>query len=100
MALFEKRYYKVHKGCESADEPDGFPSIYTDAKPRYLGVTFQLSAICAQPNDDNILRTLKNLPKDLPVTFDRILRRILSSDQFDPKFSRRLSNWLLHPSVL
>ena len=53
---------------------------------RYLWVAFQIKAICAQPNDQSILRTLRRLPKTLPETFDRILKKIDRNDQIEAGF--------------
>ncbi|OQU98575.1 NACHT domain-containing protein isoform 2 [Cladophialophora immunda] len=41
----------------------------------FLWVVFQLESICAELTDEGILQALQSLPKDLPETFDRVLRR-------------------------
>ncbi|OCT45627.1 hypothetical protein CLCR_01389 [Cladophialophora carrionii] len=41
----------------------------------FLWVVFQLESICAELTDEAILNALQRLPRDLPETFDRILRK-------------------------
>ena len=46
---------------------------------RFLWVRLQIEDICSQRTDDAILETLDRLPKGLPNTFNRILRKLQSS---------------------
>lgn len=46
---------------------------------RFLWVAFQIDSICHENTDNDILHTIQNLPKDLPSTFGRILRRLEQS---------------------
>ena len=46
---------------------------------RFLWVRLQIEEICSQRTDDAILETLDRLPKGLPNTFNRILRKMQSS---------------------
>ena len=51
---------------------------------RFLWVTFQLESICRENTDESILKALEDLPKDLPTTYRRILRRLRNSGSTDP----------------
>jgi ankyrin repeat protein len=55
---------------------------------RFLWVVFQLDSICSQETDESIVSTLQSLPKDLPETFDRILRKLEQSKVADPRLRR------------
>lgn len=57
---------------------------------RFLWVAFQIDSICLQKTDETILVALKNLPKDLPETFDRVLRRIRRSEVADLQLARKI----------
>ena len=59
-------------------------------RARFLWVVFQIDSICAQKSDEAILNTLKDLPKDLPETFERILRALDISEFSDPNFCNRI----------
>ena len=45
---------------------------------RFLWVVFQLDEICNETNDAGILKALQDLPKNLSLTFDRILQKLVS----------------------
>lgn len=47
-------------------------------------MTFQVESICRENTDDGILKALEDLPKDLPATYRRILRRLRDSGSTDP----------------
>jgi hypothetical protein len=53
-------------------------------------VTFQLDTICGQDTDAAILQALEDLPKDLSETFNRILRKIYSSESAKDNFRTRI----------
>ena len=57
---------------------------------RFLWVTFQLESICRENTDKGILKALENLPKDLPTTYRRILRRLRNSGSTDPSMGKKL----------
>ena len=59
-------------------------------RARFLWVVFQIDSICAQKSDEAILTTLKDLPRDLPETFERILRALDTSEFSDPNFCNRI----------
>ena len=58
--------------------------------PRFLWVAFQIDSICRENTDDGILTALKYLPKDLPTTYRRILRRLRDSGITDPLVGRKI----------
>ena len=53
-------------------------------------MAFQIDSICAQNTDYDIIESLENLPKGLPATFTRILRRLHSSPFADPSLGRKI----------
>ena len=53
---------------------------------RFLWVKFQVDSICAQKSDEGILQTLQDLPRNLPETYERILKKVDSSEYRDPTF--------------
>lgn len=57
---------------------------------RFLWVAFQLDSICSQETDESIVNTLQSLPKDLPETFDRILRKLEQSKAADPRLRKKI----------
>ena len=57
---------------------------------RFLWVAFQIDSICSQKTDAAILTALEDLPKDLPDTFNRILRKLQHSNSADPYFCKRI----------
>ncbi|RYP24628.1 hypothetical protein DL767_008572 [Monosporascus sp. MG133] len=46
--------------------------------PRFLWVTYLIDELCTQCCDDDIRKSLRNLPEDLKETFNRALSRIVS----------------------
>ena len=53
-------------------------------------MVFQIESICRENTDDGILNTLKNLPKDLPTTYRRILRRLRDSGSTIPLMGKKI----------
>lgn len=53
-------------------------------------MAFQIDSICSQKTDEAILAALEDLPKDLPHTFNRILRNLQHSNADDPQFGRKI----------
>ena len=51
---------------------------------------FQINSICSQKTDENILRTLEDLPKDLPETFKRVLQKVELSTAFDSALRKKV----------
>ena len=62
---------------------------------RYLWVFFQIESICSQKTDKDILIALKDLPKDLPETYDRILQKLQQSQFADLAFARKVYGLLV-----
>ena len=53
-------------------------------------MVFQIESICRENTDDGILNTLEDLPKDLPTTYRRILRRLRDSGSTDPLVGKKI----------
>ncbi|MCJ1388558.1 hypothetical protein MMC18_001405 [Xylographa bjoerkii] len=69
-------------------------SLLQGAQGMFLWVDFQIQTLCTQHNDDDLLSTLQNLPKDLPETFDRILARLEQQSATNTVYCRKIFNWL------
>ncbi|MCJ1396289.1 hypothetical protein MMC18_009178 [Xylographa bjoerkii] len=65
-------------------------TLMENAHGMYLWVVFQIESICSQKTDDSILKALEDLPKDMPETFDRILRKLEHSQYADRAFCRKV----------
>lgn len=48
---------------------------------RFLWVAFQVRDICARVCDVDIRKVIKNLPKNLPETYDRVLSKIFNANK-------------------
>jgi ankyrin repeat protein len=57
---------------------------------RFLWVAFQLDSICSEATDESIVNALQLLPKDLPETFNRILRKLEQIKAADPRLCKRI----------
>ena len=57
---------------------------------RFLWAVFQIDSICAQNSDHDILMSLRDLPKGLPATFRRMLRRLQDSTFANPSLARKI----------
>ncbi|MCJ1268814.1 hypothetical protein MMC22_008702, partial [Lobaria immixta] len=64
-------------------------ALLKKAHGMFLWVVFQIDSICSQKTDEAILAALKDLPKDLPDTFNRILRKLQSSNA-DSRFCEKI----------
>ena len=53
-------------------------------------MAFQIESLCHENTDDGILTALKELPKDLPMTYRRILRRLRDSGSSDPSLGKKI----------
>ncbi|EXJ91683.1 hypothetical protein A1O3_00233 [Capronia epimyces CBS 606.96] len=56
----------------------------------FLWVVFQLDSICSQATDEDILAALKSLPKDLPETFSRIIRKLDQSNAASTELYKKM----------
>ncbi|KAJ5287317.1 hypothetical protein N7478_003003 [Penicillium angulare] len=61
-------------------------ALRNGADGMFLWVAFQIDELCSQCRDDDIRQSICNLPKDLPETFNRALRRIFSRSNTDIAF--------------
>lgn len=59
---------------------------------RFLWVKFQLSDLCDQRSDSQILAALEDLPADLPQTFGRLLRKYEKSH--DINLGSQIFRWI------
>lgn len=57
-------------------------------------MAFQIDSICFEKTDEAILTALEDLPKDLPDTFNRILRKLQHSNAADPQFCQNIFSLL------
>lgn len=53
-------------------------------------MTFQIDSICRENTDNGILKALRDLPKDLPTTYRRILRRLRDLGSTDPLLGKKI----------
>ncbi|MCJ1389131.1 hypothetical protein MMC18_001985 [Xylographa bjoerkii] len=65
-------------------------ALLQNANGMYLWVAFQIDSICSQKTDETILDALKDLPKDLPETHNRILRKLHHSRKADRNLARTI----------
>lgn len=64
-----------------------------DTASRFLWVFFQIEELCAQLTDEDIVQTLKTLPKDLPSTYERMFHRIITDKK--QVIVKRMLSWAL-----
>jgi hypothetical protein len=60
---------------------------------RFLWVKFQLNELCTAESDDAIKKTLRDLPKDLSETYDRLLGRIVGLER--QELVKRMFRWII-----
>lgn len=65
-------------------------ALEKEAYEMFLWVTFQIDSICRENSDEGILNALEDLPKDLPTTYRRILRRLRDSGSTDPLTGKKI----------
>ncbi|MCJ1463906.1 hypothetical protein MMC07_002515 [Pseudocyphellaria aurata] len=65
-------------------------ALLNNAHGMFIWVVFQIHSICFQETDEAILTALETLPKDLPETFNRILRKLQQSNATDLPFCRKI----------
>ncbi|KAL2221474.1 hypothetical protein M432DRAFT_587466 [Thermoascus aurantiacus ATCC 26904] len=66
-------------------------ALLDGAQGMFLWVFFQIQNICEQKRDADIRRAIRNLPKDLPETYERILRKI--EDSGTSLIAQRVFKW-------
>ncbi|KAL8802033.1 MAG: hypothetical protein Q9200_006727 [Gallowayella weberi] len=57
--------------------------LENEAHGMFLWVKLQLQTLSEKKSDEQIINTLKHLPRDLPQTFERILARFTEADDVD-----------------
>ncbi len=57
---------------------------------RFLWVVFQLDSICSEATDEDIANSLQSLPKNLPETFDRVLRKLERTKAVNPGLCQKI----------
>ncbi|OAP57751.1 hypothetical protein AYL99_08489 [Fonsecaea erecta] len=71
---------RLEKGSLCLGDPDIILTIrqalLEGSHGMFLWVVFQLDSICAELTDEDILNALESLPRDLPETFARVLRKL------------------------
>jgi hypothetical protein len=60
---------------------------------RFLWVVFQLVELCTAETDDGIKKILRDLPKDLSQTYDRLLGRIVGEER--QALVKRMFRWII-----
>ncbi|KIW79346.1 hypothetical protein Z517_05958 [Fonsecaea pedrosoi CBS 271.37] len=65
-------------------------ALVEGSRGMFLWVVFQLESICAELTDEAILTALQSLPKDLPETFDRVLRKLAEKRTTNPATCRKI----------
>ena len=65
-------------------------SLLSKAEGMFLWVALQIDSICAQNSDESIIRTLEDLPRGLPATFARILRKAELTEYGDPILANKI----------
>ena len=53
---------------------------------------FQIENVCAQQTDEEILEAIKDLPRGLPMTFERILKKLSLTKNV--RYASRIFDWL------
>ena len=80
-----------HKACEFLPNFVPATSSYADIR-RFLWVAFQVEDLCLQTCDDDIVAALKRLPRDLPETYARILKRIMRNGR--SSIAQQIFKWV------
>ncbi|KAL7904648.1 hypothetical protein GGI35DRAFT_489723 [Trichoderma velutinum] len=62
------------------------------ANGMFLWVVFQVNELCLQHCDENIRTAIRNFPKDLEETFNRIIDRIVSRE--NENIAKRIFRWV------
>ncbi|KAF4638043.1 hypothetical protein G7Y89_g25 [Cudoniella acicularis] len=92
----------VHELREKGELALGEPTLAQEivtaltngAKGMFLWVRFQLDDLCRAETDNSIRKVLKNLPKNLSETYDRLLGRIDGDEKHE--FLRRIFAWVIY----
>ncbi|PQE10853.1 nacht domain protein [Rutstroemia sp. NJR-2017a BBW] len=74
-------------------EEDIFSALSAGAQGMFLWAKFQLDELCQLETDAAITKALRNLPRDLEETFDRLLQRVLGDERRE--LVKRMFNWII-----
>ncbi|PQE21621.1 P-loop containing nucleoside triphosphate hydrolase protein [Rutstroemia sp. NJR-2017a WRK4] len=74
-------------------EEDIFSALSAGAQGMFLWAKFQLDELCQLETDAAITKALRNLPRNLEDTFDRLLQRVLGDETRE--LVKRMFNWIL-----
>ncbi|KAI9641398.1 hypothetical protein NHQ30_010200 [Ciborinia camelliae] len=72
---------------------DIFDVLKNGAQGMFLWVKFQLEELCRMETDAMIIKALRNLPRNLEETYDRLLGRIIEIERRE--FVKRMFSWIL-----
>ncbi|PQE18876.1 P-loop containing nucleoside triphosphate hydrolase protein [Rutstroemia sp. NJR-2017a BVV2] len=74
-------------------EEDIFSALSAGAQGMFLWAKFQLDELCQLETDAAITKALRNLPRNLEDTFDRLLQRVLGDETRE--LVKRMFNWIV-----
>ena len=75
---------------DSAIVKDIRKALIDGAQGMFLWIFLQMETICAQRTDEEILKCLSSLPKDLDETFNRCLRKVVSLGPDNVQYCRKV----------
>ncbi|RDW62396.1 hypothetical protein BP6252_11829 [Coleophoma cylindrospora] len=78
---------------DSVLEDEIILALTAGAKGMFLWVKFQLDELCAAQTDNTIRKVLRNLPRDLGETYERLLMRIQGEEI--RQFIHRMFEWII-----
>ena len=67
-----------------------YEALTKGSQGMFLWAALQVESICAMRTDEAIRQALRNLPKDLPETFSRILRKSKDGEQVGKPYQRQV----------
>ncbi|KAF8242656.1 hypothetical protein K440DRAFT_671281 [Wilcoxina mikolae CBS 423.85] len=70
-------------------------SLADNADGMFLWVVFQIADICEESTTDGIRAALRNLPKDLPETYQRALEKIHKRITSDALMAKKTFQWII-----
>ncbi|MCJ1264939.1 hypothetical protein MMC22_004814 [Lobaria immixta] len=70
------------------------------AEGMFRWVTCQMDYLCELPNDAARRKALKNLPRGLYPTYERLLRRVNASNEEAQKLVQRTLKWIAHSASI
>ena len=82
----------LKEGAQGMYAPFILDKHSTLTQSRFLWVIFQIENVCAQQTDEEILEAIKDLPRGLPMTFERILKKLSLTKNV--RYASRIFDWL------